>query len=332
MSIVELSRGRVAVDNPTMSPSTKPRLGAPARPRALRAGSRVALVAPAGPVSGERIATSTERCRTLGLEPVVFPGARARHRYMAGEDSIRLGDLQAAFDDPGIDAVWALRGGYGTLRILDALDLRRQLGDPIPFIGFSDNTSIHARHAALGVVSFHGPHPGADFPPETEESFRRALFAAEPVGALRARDCDPRPRSLAGGRVEAPLVGGNLAILAAMCGTAHAISTRGCILFLEDVGEPAYRVDRMLQQLLASGVLEGVAGLAYGRFTGSPEEDEHSVADVLAEVAQRLAVPAVIDLPFGHTEHNCTVPVGVRARLDGDASALEILEAGVRVR
>jgi muramoyltetrapeptide carboxypeptidase len=133
--------------------------------------------------------------------------------------------------------------------------------------------------------------------------------------------------------VEAPLIGGNLAILAAMCGTPHAISARGCILFMEDVGEPAYRVDRMLQQLLASGALEGVAGLAFGRFTGSPEEeDEHSVADVLAEVASRLAVPAACDLPFGHTEHNCTVPVGVRARLDGDAAAVEILEAGVRIR
>jgi muramoyltetrapeptide carboxypeptidase len=88
----------------------------------------------------------------------------------------------------------------------------------------------------------------------------------------------------------------------------------------------------MLQQLLASGALVGVAGLAYGRFTGAPDEDEHSVADVLAEVAQRLAVPAVVDLPFGHTEHNCTVPVGVRARLDGDAATLQILEAGVRYR
>ena len=132
--------------------------------------------------------------------------------------------------------------------------------------------------------------------------------------------------------MEAPLVGGNLAILAALCGTPHAISARDRILFVEDVGEPAYRVDRMLEQLLASGALEGVAGLAFGRFTEPPEQDEHSVADVLAELADRLAVPAVVDLPFGHTEHNCTLPVGVRARLDAEASALEILEAGVRVR
>jgi muramoyltetrapeptide carboxypeptidase len=290
----------------------------------------VALVAPAGPVDEERIAASTARCRALGLEPVVFPAARARYRYMAGEDTVRLADLQAAFDDPSVDAIWALRGGYGTLRILNALDLGRQLADPVPFIGFSDNTSIHVRHAALGLVSFHGPHPGGDFPPETEEAFRRVLFAAEPAGALRARDCDPPPRTLVPGSVEAPLIGGNLAILAAMCGTSHSIVARGCILFMEDVGEPAYRVDRMLQQLQASGALAGVAGLAFGRFTGAPSDDAHAVADVLAELSARVGVPAALDLPFGHTEHNCTLPVGVRARLDAGGAVLEILDPAVR--
>jgi muramoyltetrapeptide carboxypeptidase len=300
----------------------------PARPRALRKGSRVALVAPAGPVDADRREASAERCRSLGLEPVLFPGSGARHRYMAGEDRVRLADLQGAFDDASIDAVWALRGGYGTLRILDALDLARQHADPIPFIGFSDNTSIHARHVALGVVSFHGPHPGGDFPPETEASFRRVLFEAEPAGAMRPRAGDPQPATLVAGCAEGRLVGGNLAILAALCGTRHAIAARDAILFLEDVGEAAYRVDRMLQQLLASGVMEGVRGLALGRFTGGAD-DGHAVVDVLAELAARLAVPAVVDLPFGHTEHNATVPVGGRARLDADDAVLHLTEPAV---
>jgi muramoyltetrapeptide carboxypeptidase len=300
-----------------------------ARPRALRAGSRVALVAPAGPVDAERLERSQERCRALGLEPVVFPGAGERHRYMAGADAVRLADLQNAFDDPSIDAVWALRGGYGTLRILDALDLGRQRSDAIPFIGFSDNTSIHARHAALGVVSFHGPHPGGDFPPETEASFRRVLFETEPAGAIRARTRDPQPRALVPGSAQGPLVGGNLALVASLCGTRYEIAAMGCILFLEDVGEPAYRVDRMLQQLRSCGVLEGVRGLAFGRFTGSPE-DGHPVGDVLAELAESLGVPAVADLPFGHTEHNSTLPVGGSARLVADGAILELTEPAVR--
>ena len=265
-----------------------------------------------------------------GLEPVVFVGAEVRHGFMAGTDAERLGNLQVAFDDRSVDAVWALRGGYGTLRILDELDLRRQLEDPIPFIGFSDNTSIHVRHFALGVISFHGPHPGADFPLETEEAFRRVLFSDAPPGPLTIRHGDPAPRGSVPGRVEAPLVGGNLAILASMCGTPYALDAEGCILFLEDVGEPAYRLDRMLVQLRRAGVLEGVVGLALGRFTGSPDDDDDAVTNVLTEFAEQLGVPAVVDLPFGHVEHNCTLPVGGAALLDGDAATLDLIEAAVR--
>jgi muramoyltetrapeptide carboxypeptidase len=238
--------------------------------------------------------------------------------------------LQVAFNDPSIDAVWALRGGHGTLRIVSDLDLRRQREDPIPFIGFSDNTSIHALHAALRVVSFHAPHPGGDFPLETEEDFRRVLFTPEPAGPLRQREGDPPPRGLRGGVAEAPLVGGNLSILASLCGTRQALDARGCVLFLEDVTEPAYRVDRMLQQLLASGTTEGVVGLAFGRFTESPDEDVYPTADVLADFAQRVGVPCVSDLPFGHVVHNCTLAVGARVRLEADAATLVRIEAAVR--
>lgn len=287
-------------------------------------------MAPAGPVDEERLERSQERCRALDLEPVVFPAARARHRYLAGTDALRLEDLQSAFDAPDVDAVWALRGGYGTLRILDALDLGRQRRDPIPFIGFSDNTSIHVRHAALGVVSFHGPHPGGPFPSDTERAFRQVLFHPEAPGLVRAAACDPAPRSLGPGRVSGPLVGGNLAILASLCGTRHSLDARGCILFLEDVDEPAYRVDRMLNQLRESGVLEGILGLAFGRFTSVPDGAPHAVADVLAEMASRLEVPAVMDLPFGHVDHNWTLPVGATALLDGDAAELALTEGAVR--
>lgn len=286
-------------------------------------------MAPAGPLEEARIERSVARCRELGLDPVLSPSASARHRYLAGPDEARLADLQDAFDDRSVDAVWALRGGYGTQRILDRLDLSRQLDAPIPFVGFSDNTTLHVRHAALGVISFHGPHPGADFPPETEEAFRRVLFSAEPPGALPLRPTDPEPRTVVGGRVEAPLVGGNLAIVASLCGTSDQVSARGRILFLEDIEEPAYRLDRMLLQLERSGVLEGAVGLAFGRFTPAPDDD-HPLDEVLSEVAERIGVPAVADLPFGHIEHNWTLPVGGVALLDGDAATLSLSEAAVR--
>lgn len=301
----------------------------PLRPRALRPGARVALVAPAGPLGPGVLDKAIDRCRTLGLEPVVYPAATRRTGYLAGSDEERLADLQAAFDDQATDGVWALRGGYGTLRILDGLDLARQRRDPIPFIGFSDNTNVHALHGQAGVVSFHGPHPGADFPPETEASFRAALFSGEAPGPLTSRPGDHAPHVLSEGRAEGRLIGGNLAILASLCGSRDSISARGRILFLEDVGEPAYRVDRMLHQLLRAGVLDGVAGLAFGRFTGVSEGLSDILA-VLSEFADRLGVPAVADLPFGHVEHNCTVPVLASARLDADAVTLTVTEPATR--
>ena len=300
------------------------------RPRALHPGARIALVAPAGPVEPERIEVSIERCESLGLQPVVSAAAGASDRFLAGTDEQRLTDLQAAFDDPSIDGVWALRGGYGTSRIVHRLDLGRQERAPIPFIGFSDNTTIHVLHAALSVGSFHGPHPGADFPPETEDAFRRVLFSTDPAGELPLRAGDPRPLTLVDGQAEAPLIGGNLAVLAALCGTPNALRARGRILFLEDIGEPAYRVDRMLLQLEQAGVVDGAGGLAFGRFTGAPDDDPYPVVGVISEFAERIGVPTVTGLPFGHVEHNCTLPVGVRAHLDGDGATLSLSEPAVR--
>ena len=298
------------------------------RPHALFEGARVALVAPAGPLDAERIELSQDRCRQLGFEPVVFPSAAAQRGFLAGTDDARLSDLQGAFDDPSIDGIWALRGGYGTLRILDRLKLERQRRDPIPFIGFSDNTTIHVEHAANAVVSFHGPHPGGDFPTETEEMFRRVLFSEEPAGPLSRRAGDPPPRTLVGGTARGPLWGGNLAMLTSLCGSSSQLSADGRILFLEDIEEPAYRVDRMLVQLERTASLKGMVGLALGRFWEKPDMEEAILA-VLTEFAERVGVPAVAQLPFGHTEHNCTLPMGAGARLDADAGVLEIVEGGV---
>jgi len=262
----------------------------------------------------------------LGLDPIVYPAAYARNGFLAGTDRERAGDLQTAFDDPSIDGIWALRGGYGTLRILHRLDLSRQERDPVPFIGFSDNSTIHALHARLGVISFHGPHPGTTLLPETLRIFRRSLFSAEPPGHLEARPEDPEPQGLTDGRVEATLVGGNLSMLASLCGSDALPATEGRILFLEDTGEPAYRIDRLLTQLQRAGVLDSLVGLALGRFTTRRDEDVPEIADVLREFAEGLGVPAVSDLPFGHVPHNCIVPVGGMAILDARDASMTISE------
>ena len=303
---------------------------APLRPRALYAGARVALVAPGGPVEPDCLEISQRRCRRLGLEPVLFPSVSGRSGFLAASDAQRLADLQGAFDDPEIDAVWALRGGYGAIRIVDRLRLDRQRRDPIPFIGFSDNTVFHVAHAEIGIVSFHGPHPGAEFPPATEAAFRRALFAADLPEPPVIEGSAAVPGTLAGGIAEGLLWGGNLATLASLCGSASTLSADGRILCLEDIGEPAYRIDRMWVQLERAGVFRGVRGVALGGFTKPPPGEGEAVRTVLRERVHGLGVPAVADLPFGHLARNVTLPMGVRARVNGAKGTVEVLHRAVR--
>lgn len=302
-------------------------------PPTLRPGDRVALLAPAGPVDDAAIRTAVERCRRLGFEPVPGEAARDRLGYLAGPDRLRARDLEHAIVGDAA-AIWMLRGGYGGIRALRHVDLSPLRERPKAVIGFSDNTIIHLALARLGVVSFHGPHAGfRHFPPATEAAFRRVVMSAGPAGALPVPDGWPEPRILRGGRAEGPLVGGNLSILAATCGTPYRPDTRGAILFLEDVDEPLYRVDRMLAQLALAGVLDDLAGIALGEFKGIPRPDDpgaergsEALAELLDEFVQPLGIPAVLGLPFGHGHENWTLPLGVRARLDAGACSLELLE------
>ena len=299
------------------------------RPARLRAGARVALIAPAGPVTDERLRRSAERCIALGVEPVIGSAAHLRTGYTAGDDAARARDMMWAFTDPQIDAVWALRGGYGVMRLAELLDFDVIAAAARPYIGFSDNTFIHLMLSTRSVVSYHGPHPGAEFPPETEAALLQVLFSADAGGVLPLRDSDPPPRTLSAGRTEARLVGGNLSMLAAACGTPAQMRAAGCIVFAEDVSEPAYRLDRCFAQLDLAGAFVGVAGFAFGRFTKSPDDDDADITRLLMEIAQRYQVPAVMDFPIGHVEHNWTIPVGVQAALDAESCTLELLQAAV---
>lgn len=295
------------------------------RPQRLHAGARVALVAPAGPMAEERIAVALERCHRFGLEPVLGAAARGRFRgYLAGTDDDRRSDLRRAFADPGIDAVWALRGGYGTMRLLAELDLSQLAAAPRAFIGFSDNTAVHLALHARGVVSFHGPHAGGESTDLAERALQQVLWNDEPAGVLPLPAARPAV-VLAGGSAEGPLIGGNLSLLAAMCGTPAAPRADGAILFVEDIGEEAYRLDRAWTQLELAGVLDGVAGVALGRFTDCGED----VMELLQLLTARLGVPTLAELPIGHEPDNWTLPLGVRARLDAGSGTLEILEPAV---
>ncbi|MGK7311169.1 MAG: S66 peptidase family protein [Candidatus Longimicrobiales bacterium M2_2A_002] len=295
----------------------------------------MALIAPAGPVDDARNQRAHRRCEALGLEPVPGAGVRARDGYLAGSDRERADDLAAAIGDDTA-AIWALRGGYGALRTLEHVDLTPLRERPKPFIGFSDNTAIHLALLREGVVSFHGPHAGSEhFPAATAAAFRTVVMTPEPAGALEV-PADVRPASVVGGTAEGPLIGGNLSLLAATCGTRYQPDTRGAILFIEEVAEPPYRVDRMLMQLRLAGLLDDVAAVALGEFgpagsdAGEPGSGSGTPSAALfRELLGSLGVPVALGLPFGHGRENWTLPLGVPARLDADAGTLELLEAAV---
>jgi len=301
------------------------------RPPALRPGARVALVAPAGPLGDGAVDRAVERVLGWGWEPVPGEHVRKRHGYLSAPDPDRAADLNAALADDSVDAVWCLRGGYGVMRILDAVDWSALERRPRPVIGFSDNTALHLGLQRLGIVSFHGPHPATEaLTGFSADGLLRALTSTDAAGVLPFPGDGARAEAITGGAAEGRLVGGNLSLVAATLGTPYAIDARGAILFLEEVGEAPYRVDRLLSQLRLAGVLDGVTGIALGGFTETGvDEDSPGVLDVLRDLLGGRGVPVAHGFPFGHVDDNWTLPVGARARLDADAGTLELLEPAV---
>jgi muramoyltetrapeptide carboxypeptidase len=298
------------------------------RPPRLRPGDLVAVVVPAGPVEVGRLESGSEVLRGWGLE-VRMPDPStgdddASHRWLAGPDAARSRELTAAWTDPDVRAVWAARGGYGAHRLLDLLDWDLLAeASPRVLVGFSDLTALHQAFATrLGVASVHGPGVAAlgNSPAAVQEATRRLVMDGSP--AALAGSPGPVP-----GVVEGVLVGGNLTVLASSAGTSLVRPARDGIALLEDVGERPYRLDRALTQLLRSGWLDGVRGIALGSFTASGDAEE--VRSMLLERLTPLAVPIVLDLPVGHAPDDLPVPLGVRARLDAGAGTLD-LDRGLR--
>ncbi|CAN5362484.1 LD-carboxypeptidase [soil metagenome] len=272
----------------------------------------------------EDVERAVVNVQSLGWEPVVGRYALEHDGYFAGTDSQRLADLNAALRDPSIDAVWCLRGGYGTARLLPEIDLDSLRRAPKPVIGFSDVTALHSaiqRHS--GIVSFHGPVARAEMGEFSRSSLLSAVTArGNPAGRAELA------RTIRGGSAEGVLAGGNLSVLASLVGTPCAPALDGAILVLEDIGERTYRLDRMLRQMYQSGLLEGCRAILFGECTGCSEQTEsgaRSLDAVLAETADLLNVPCVAGAPVGHITEQWTLPLGAAAKLDADGCVLEVL-------
>ena len=297
------------------------------RPRRLRAGDRVAVVAPCGPVAPERLDAGLDILRGWDLDPLLTPHARGRDAtfgYLAAADAARARDLQDAWCDPDVAAVMCARGGYGAQRMVDLLDWDAMAAAGAKaFVGFSDATVIQqAIGSRLGVATYYGPvAAGVAFTKDaaTQDHLRRTLFEPETVTTLTS----PTAGALVAGTASGVTFGGCASLLAAEIGTPHAgRRADGGILVLEDVGEPPYRLDRILTQLLRSGLLDGVAGIVLGSWRDCGPYEE--VRAVLADRLGGLGVPVVEELGFGHGESSLTVPLGLPAVLDADAATLTL--------
>ncbi len=295
------------------------------RPRRLKEGDRVAIVAPSGPAPEDRVRAGVAILEGWGLDPVVMPGVGSPHPrlgYLSGDDRARAADFQDAWSDRGFAAVVSARGGYGAQRMVDLVDWEALAEvEPKVYIGFSDATALHEAIAVrLGVASVHGPMPAWSVfidDTVTQEHLRRTLFEPEAVQKL----VSPTARPLVPGQACGVTFGGCLSLLASGIGTGEGrTDAAGGILLLEDTGEDDYRLDRCLTQLLRSGRLDGVAGVVLGSWVDGDSEER-----IRATVLDRLGpldVPIIEDFGFGHCAPSWTVPLGVPALLDADAGTL----------
>lgn len=300
------------------------------RPRAVRPGGRLALVAPAGPVDPTKFEAGRRALERLGFETVARDDVLERDGYLAGSDERRARELMEAVSDPDIDAIVCARGGYGCHRIVSRLDAEIFREAAKPLVGYSDVTTLLLwQRRQAGLVGIHGPmlEKPSSLEGEGGGALVRALQGTGPLPRLVGRPLVP-------GWAEGRLVGGSLSVCVASLGTPWELDTRGAILMLEDVTELPYRVDRMLQQLRAAGKLDELAGVGLGAFTDCDDAryPEWTCERLFEEVFAPLGVPVVTDLAFGHGEANRPWPFGGRAALDGDRGELEWLEAAVRAR
>ncbi|BCT35655.1 S66 peptidase family protein [Pseudomonas protegens] len=294
---------------------------------ALAAEGVIGLIAPAGPA-----VLDTEKAfqwmRSRGYTLRIFPGVGQQEGYLAGSDEVRLDDLHSAFADSQVDAIVCLRGGYGSPRLLDKIDFELLRRNPKPFVGYSDITALHlAINRYAGFVSFHGPMLNADLlgdkQPPTEASFFNLLRGQVKAGSLLSHPVAFPLTTVEPGIALGPLLGGNLSMIASTLGTPYEINTDGVILFIEDVNEPLYRIDRLLNHLRLAGKLDNLRGVLVGDVAGV---DFSALCRLLKQTFEPLRIPVLAGWRSGHCDPNLTLPMGALVRLDAGARELTLAQ------
>lgn len=311
------------------------------KPKRLKLGDTLGVIAPSSGLPPHVYEKAIKNLKDLGFKLKIGKHCQKINGYLAGTDAERLEDLHWAFSDPEVDAVWCLRGGYGATRLLPHIDFKLIKKHPKILIGYSDITALHlAIFQETGLITFHGPVGTSDYNDYTKGHVLNTLMNPTPQYKVELSAENQKKESnlfktavIAPGKCHGQLIGGNLTLLSAMAGTPFGMKDlKGKILFMEDIDERPYRIDRMLVQLLQSHNLKDCAGIALGVFEGcNPKTDENSLSlmDCFKDLLGGLGIPVFYGLSFGHISNQFTLPVGIEAEMDTEGGTLTLLEAGV---
>ncbi|MFK7934366.1 MAG: LD-carboxypeptidase [Saprospiraceae bacterium] len=304
----------------------------------LKRGDTIGLITPGSYLSDSGIEKAIQNIESLGLKVKLGKHIRAERGFTAGTDAQRLSDLHTMFTDSQVSAVWCARGGYGCSRLLPTIDYKLIRRNPKLLLGYSDITALlNAIYARTGLIGFHAPVGASDFTTYTVEHLSQLIFAdtanySIPVAAenLKEKNTSYHPKVIRSGIASGKLVGGNLSLIAAMVGSGYNINGKDRLVFLEDIGEKPYRIDRMLTQLRQADYFKGATGILLGVFADcEADEDDRSLTlhETLRDRLENLDIPILYGFSFGHIDNQCTIPIGVRATLNTETQRLTLLES-----
>lgn len=302
------------------------------KPKALKAGDTLGLVAPASPIYEDAVYEQMlTDLKDLGFKLKLGQHIRDRRGYLAGIDAARAQDLMDMFLDDDVDGIMCTRGGWGCNRILPLLNFSEIRKHPKVLCGFSDITSLHMalyRHSDL--ITFHGPVGKSEWNDFTTRSFKDIIWeGATPLNTIPEDEFD-ESFTIESGVMQGRLLGGNLSVLVSMMGSNYLPSFKGAILYLEDVGESVYRIDRMLTQLKMAGILNEISGFIFGKCTDCDDgPNSLSLQEVLDDHIKSLHIPAFYGAMISHEERNITIPVGIEAEMNADERTIRILDSAV---
>lgn len=324
--------------DPVLSPGRKspPERILPAR---LKKGDRIGLVTPGSPVTEDQLNDCIVKLEEMGFHTTFRDTVLSEYGYFAGKDHERAAELMEMFSDQEVDAIWCVRGGYGSIRILDLLDYELIRKNPKVFIGYSDISALLSSiYQETGLVTFHGPVGTSDFNRFSRRSLRKVLLEPDaPYNYPYKREKGTRHNpefdryTLTGGSAEGPLIGGNISVLDSMIGTRFEPDFENRIVYLEEIGEKTYRVDKMLFHLLSGTNLKQAAGIVMGVFgdCNVNEKPTLSLKEALEDLLLPLGIPVSYGLSFGHIKRMLTIPNGIRAAMDADRNSFRLLEPAV---